>query len=291
MPLTKNFSSSRYFSPALPLPVETIRGQAMLEIQGRFRAAVAGSIAGAILLYLIFFFTAWLNDTALDAVLAMFICVLGAIGGWLAGLGYEIHQVIREQREKAYRTLIEYAPDGIGLCQEERLIWLNPVACRLFGVTSSRQFQHKTLSEFVAPENHTLLAGYTEQIHQGIHLPAWIGVELKRPDATRMEVRLHLAVLENYPGARLMLGAAEGYPELREVQDRMYDHLAQEIEVALRGRGLELPAAQMRALCRSMPEVFDRLVLVVHKAEGEQTNALVAEMKRWVFGHLSRYLD
>jgi AcrR family transcriptional regulator len=93
------------------------------------------------------------------------------------------------------------------------------------------------------------------------------------------------------PGARLMLGAAEGYPELREVQDRMYDHLAQEIEAALRGRGLELPAAQMRALCRSMPEVFDRLVLVVHKAEGEQADALLAEMKRWVLGHLSRYLD
>ena len=221
MPLTKNFSSSRYFSPALPLPVETIRGQAMLEIQGRFRAAVAGSIAGAILLYLIFFFTAWLNDTALDAVLAMFICVLGAIGGWLAGLGYEIHQVIREQREKAYRTLIEYAPDGIGLCQEERLIWLNPVACRLFGVTSSRQFQHKTLSEFVAPENHTLLAGYTEQIHQGIHLPAWIGVELKRPDATRMEVRLHLAVLENYPGARLMLVIVRELSDYRALDEKL----------------------------------------------------------------------
>lgn len=93
------------------------------------------------------------------------------------------------------------------------------------------------------------------------------------------------------PGARLMLGAAEGYPELLELQDRMYDHLAQELEAALRGRGLELPAAQMRALCRSMPEVFDRLTLVAHKAEGEEADALRAEMKRWIIGHLSQYLD
>ena len=93
------------------------------------------------------------------------------------------------------------------------------------------------------------------------------------------------------PGARLILVAAEGYPELLELQNRMYDHLAQELEAALRGRGLELPAAQMRALCRSMPEVFDRLTLVVHRAEGEEADALRAEMKRWILGHLSQYLD
>ena len=93
------------------------------------------------------------------------------------------------------------------------------------------------------------------------------------------------------PGARLILGAAEGYPELLELQNRMYDQLAQELEAALRGRGLELPAAQMRALCRSMPEVFDRLTLVVHRAEGEEADALRAEMKRWILGHLSQYLD
>ena len=100
-----------------------------------------------------------------------------------------------------------------------------------------------------------------------------------------------LDFVREVPGARLMLGAAEGYPELLELQDRMYDHLAQELEAALRARGLELPAAQMRALCRSMPEVFDRLTLVVHKAEGEQADALRAEMKRWILGYLSQYLD
>jgi AcrR family transcriptional regulator len=106
-----------------------------------------------------------------------------------------------------------------------------------------------------------------------------------------MMIDRQLDFVREVSGARLMLGAAQGYPELLELQNRMYDHLAQELESALRARGLELPAAQMRALCRSMPEVFDRLTLVVHKAEGEQAEALRAEMKRWILGHLSQYLD
>jgi AcrR family transcriptional regulator len=106
-----------------------------------------------------------------------------------------------------------------------------------------------------------------------------------------MWIDRQLDFVREVPGARLMLGAAHGYPELLELQDRMYDHLAQELEAALRARGLELPAAQMRALCRSMPEVFDRLAMVVHKVEGEQADALRAEMKRWILGHLSQYLD
>ena len=93
------------------------------------------------------------------------------------------------------------------------------------------------------------------------------------------------------PGARLILGAAEGYPELLELQNRVYEHLAQQLEAALRGRGLELPAEQMRALCRSMPEVFDRLTLVVRNADAEEVDALRGEMKRWILGHLSQYLD
>jgi hypothetical protein len=87
------------------------------------------------------------------------------------------------------------------------------------------------------------------------------------------------------------LGAAEGYPELLELQRRMYDHLARELEAALRSRGLDLPAEQMWALCRSMPEVFDRLTLVASEAEGEAADALRAEMKRWILGHLAQYLD
>jgi AcrR family transcriptional regulator len=100
-----------------------------------------------------------------------------------------------------------------------------------------------------------------------------------------------LDFVREVPGARLVLGAAQGYPELLEVQDRMYDRLAQEMEAALGARGLELPVAQMRALCRSVPEVFDRLALLTHKTEGEQADALRAEMKRWILGYLSQYLD
>jgi len=49
--------------------------------------------------------------------------------------------------------------------------------------------------------------------------------------------------------------------------------------------------AQMRAVCRSVPTVFDRLTLLAHEAEGEQAHALHAETKRWILGYLSQYLD
>jgi AcrR family transcriptional regulator len=107
----------------------------------------------------------------------------------------------------------------------------------------------------------------------------------------RLWIDRALDFARDVPGACLVLGAAQGYPELLELQDRMYDQLAQEMEAALRARGLELPAAQMRALCRSLPEVFDRLALIAHKAEGEQADAMRAEMKRWILGYLSQYLD
>ncbi|HEY5658765.1 MAG TPA: TetR/AcrR family transcriptional regulator [Myxococcota bacterium] len=100
-----------------------------------------------------------------------------------------------------------------------------------------------------------------------------------------------LDFLREVPGARLMVGAARGYPELVELQNRMYDRQAQELEDALRGRGLELPAAQMRALCRAVPEVFDTLALLTHASEGDAADALRAEMKRWILGYLAQYLD
>jgi AcrR family transcriptional regulator len=106
-----------------------------------------------------------------------------------------------------------------------------------------------------------------------------------------MMIDRQIDFVREVPGARLILGGAGGYPELLELQNRMYDHLAHQLEAALRARGLDLPAEQMHALCRSMPEVFDRLTLVVSQAEGEAAEALRAEMKRWILGHLGQYLD
>jgi diguanylate cyclase (GGDEF)-like protein/PAS domain S-box-containing protein len=165
---------------------------ASLPVSPPYLALAMGFGGGAFSLFLVesLYYFLWHTHTPLE--LAFVIILFGS----LSGAAFAWQWLTRRLENAAVQyvsTLLEQSPDGIGLCEQNRLVWLNHTALRLFGIDGAHAYQDKALSDFVYPGNHDLLKGFCQQIAQGIYQPAWIGIELQRPDHSRLEVRLHLA--------------------------------------------------------------------------------------------------
>jgi len=85
--------------------------------------------------------------------------------------------------------------------------------------------------------------------------------------------------------------ALQATPELREVENRVNVRLAEELAVALRRRGIELPRRQMTALARTFVESTAALLDFAHLDGRPQQRALIRELKRMSTAYLQSYLE
>jgi PAS domain S-box-containing protein len=74
---------------------------------------------------------------------------------------YQIQQQLKEN-EKRFRTMVEGAPDPIFIQSEMKFVYLNPAACRLFGIKSAGELLGKPVMDRFHPDYH-------EKIKQRIH--------------------------------------------------------------------------------------------------------------------------
>jgi PAS domain S-box len=65
-------------------------------------------------------------------------------------------KVESEPRDR-YRRLVELSPDGILISQDNRLVFLNPAALRLFGASAPEQVLGKSPFDVFHPESHALI--------------------------------------------------------------------------------------------------------------------------------------
>ena len=56
-----------------------------------------------------------------------------------------------------YRRLVELSPDGIFISQDNRIVFLNPAAVRLFGASAPAQILGKSPFELFHVESHALM--------------------------------------------------------------------------------------------------------------------------------------
>ena len=61
-----------------------------------------------------------------------------------------------EPRDR-YRRLVELSPDGILISQDNRLVFLNPAAVRLFGASAPEQIVGKSPFDVFHPESHGVI--------------------------------------------------------------------------------------------------------------------------------------
>jgi PAS domain S-box-containing protein len=75
-----------------------------------------------------------------------------------------------EPRDR-YRRLVELSPDGILISQDNRLVFLNPAALRLFGASSPEQVLGRSPFDVFHPESHALIRERIRQMMAGQSVP------------------------------------------------------------------------------------------------------------------------
>jgi len=75
-----------------------------------------------------------------------------------------------EPRDR-YRRLVELSPDGILISQDNRLVFLNPAALRLFGASAPEQVLGKSPFDVFHPESHALIRERIGRMMAGQSVP------------------------------------------------------------------------------------------------------------------------
>ena len=70
-----------------------------------------------------------------------------------------------------YRRLVELSPDGIFIAQDDRIVFLNPAAMRLFGATDAGQILGKSPFELFHPSSHALIRERVALMKAGQSVP------------------------------------------------------------------------------------------------------------------------
>ncbi len=100
-----------------------------------------------------------------------------------------IQQALQE-REQNYKSLIEHTPDGILIHNEKgEILFTNPAALRLVGVSSLDEVADKNLFGYVLPDYHEKIRGRKEATLTGNDLP-FMEIQIRRPDGKIIEAEI-----------------------------------------------------------------------------------------------------
>ncbi|HVZ60053.1 MAG TPA: ATP-binding protein [Terriglobales bacterium] len=128
----------------------------------------------------------------------------------LAGLPPAIHRALRQtelklERRKAeralqsseerYRSLVELSPDAIIVQADERIVFVNSAAVKLFGADQAEEFAGRQVEDFFTQADWGKVQGPLREMHaQGKPL-AFREVQMLRLDGVRLDVEMAAAPL------------------------------------------------------------------------------------------------
>jgi PAS domain S-box-containing protein len=98
-----------------------------------------------------------------------------------------------------YRRLVQVSPDGILISQDNRLVFLNPAALRLFGATSADQILGKSPFDVFHADSHALMRERIGRMMAGESVPP-AEEKIVRLDGGVTDVEVNSARLEESPG-------------------------------------------------------------------------------------------
>jgi two-component system sensor histidine kinase UhpB len=102
--------------------------------------------------------------------------------------------VLQDQNER-YRRLVELSPDAIFIARENRIVFLNPAAVRLFGASVPDDVLGRSPFEFFPPEEHALIRERVRRVRAGETAPL-IEQRLVRLDGSIVDVEVTGALLD-----------------------------------------------------------------------------------------------
>jgi two-component system sensor histidine kinase UhpB len=103
--------------------------------------------------------------------------------------------VLHDPQER-YRRLVELSPDGIFITRENRIVFVNPAAVRLFGASDSEQLLGRSPLDFFHPDTHALIRERVQRVLVGETAPL-IEQRLVRLDGAITDVEVTGALLDH----------------------------------------------------------------------------------------------
>ena len=107
--------------------------------------------------------------------------------------------------EDRYRRLVESSPDGIFIIQDERIVFLNPAALRLFGAATPEQvLGRRCPDDLFHPTSHGLIHDRTAQLLAGESVPP-AEEKLVRLDGTVTDVEVNSIRIDESTGPAIQV--------------------------------------------------------------------------------------
>jgi two-component system, NarL family, sensor histidine kinase UhpB len=103
-----------------------------------------------------------------------------------------------------YRRMVELSPDGILICDDTRIAFLNPAAARLFGASDPDQLRGMPIFDVFRPSSHALLREYIAGLAAGQPVPP-VEETIGRLDGGETDVEVTATLLEDTGGRTIQL--------------------------------------------------------------------------------------
>jgi PAS domain S-box-containing protein len=162
------------------------------------------------------------------------------------------------QSEERYRALVDLSPDAIFINRDNRIVFLNPAALRLFGASSAAPILGRSPLDLHHPDCHALVRARIRQLLEGQPVPP-IEEKIVRVDGTVVDVEVAASPFTDADGVAIQVILRDITERkrveqaLRQARDELEGRV-QERTAALSQavRQLEKQSVQLRALASEL---------------------------------------
>jgi PAS domain S-box-containing protein len=122
----------------------------------------------------------------------------------LAGRRAKLRKKVAAEPPDRYRRLVELSPDGILISQDNRIVFLNPAAVRLFAASAPESVLGKSPFDVFHPESHALIRERIERLMSGQSTPP-AEMKIVRLDGVVTDVEVNSTRVEESTGAAIQV--------------------------------------------------------------------------------------
>jgi PAS domain S-box-containing protein len=136
----------------------------------------------------------------------------------------DISELIRVQKtlrgtEERYRALVELSPDAVVVYQDERIVYANPAALRLFGADAPDGLLGRNIFDFIHPEERQDVRSRAKRAEHGIRMSAK-EARIVRLDGSVLTVEANGGLVE-WEGAAAVQTIMRDISELKKSEEKL----------------------------------------------------------------------
>lgn len=108
----------------------------------------------------------------------------------------EYDKLIRQSRE-SYKNLVENSPVGVIIIQNEQVVYANPTALKLFGLTSLEDISTFEIWDYITPEYHEITKTRIAQIRSG-EILKFNEIKVRNRDGEILDIEVNGNIIDFY---------------------------------------------------------------------------------------------